>query len=1274
MDFLRSKSGRIILALLVLIAFIAMAGKSQDYTSASENGSKTSFFKRWERGSERLTGIFQSGKSKSGSKSGEGGGKSAAAKTEAAAAQTSTTLTGTIFNENNAILAGAVITVRKAGTYDVVKTGNSNDKGIYSIDSLQPDTYDILAAHPKFVSLIRPNFTILPQNEKVLFDFILPLGATINGVVLNEENQPIEGARIASRKNKSEPISSDGKILTDDSTYNTQVTDTRGTFTLEGIAMGSNVFEVAAPGYTMERMIVDMTPEKAAEQFKVTLKRNGILLGKIIDENGDPVSTASVSLTRYKPLKGKEVALDKAKNTVITNADGNFKFEKLFNEGYYDVMVEEGRFAPGIYPQVLTNSQNIVWTLQTGGSMSGTTVLIDRETQPVSVNVRAEAVIKGTTFTLESKSDGNGFFEFEKVPYAAYKLYVSDGKYVSEPRDPVNCEKDKPIADLKLELYEAAILKGKVVDSSTQKSVAYAKVNLKSTYGPLNNKSKDFSTFANAHGEFYFYKLPSGLQVAGAEAKGYLKGNTGKTQQSFFLVPGETKSDLTLLLDHGGSVEGFVVDAEGRSVQGSEVQLYLANAFDGGIDISQLKGTTDGTGYFKIWGIEVGERVQLFASARKEGFTKTRSDMIELTDKTMDVSTQIRLSKGGVITGIVTDQENLPISGAEITFSTHAFPGDPSPGSIVVHTQSNGTYQIRNAPPGGGSVSVSAASFVAQGRGVSIRDGEPTANVNFQLQKGQFIKGRVIDLQNKPIAGAKVRANGVSGAQGSEEAVTDKHGKYELKNLGKGSFNLTATFKIKTPDGDQNYTFVKTKVPVNTISADIECDIWNSASGKVMASVGGSIKNFHISLRSKSGGDFGQDFTFNLDKGFTNGFYRFVNIPRGIYDINVRADGYEPHTEEKVAIGPHTRTQLFEIRLKPAGGVVGSVFSATTDRPVHNASVRLVEVDSKKSVSGSTDLRGNFRIASVPEGLYKVAISHPAYTGTELDYIQVTEKRERDLGKLYLDAGGAIRGTIVNERGDPLPNINISISGVTPAKSTTTDGAGNYMVQGVQFGRWPMVIKGRVNSRQVYTYRSVDVMKDETKKLDITLETSADLNGMLVASAENPINSANIKIHPYDENRVALDSISYGAEAQNNSFDIKQVPPGQYFLWVSGYGRISSFTAWKELFLNRGHNQTTIEAPSAKIGGTITANGAGVPGVGVQLYPMMGDIRLKRGLYNQLIRAGVTNENGQFVFDMLQAGNYQIIQEGASGIWNAQSPFGIGNGQQNMGFNLVWAP
>lgn len=1179
-------------------------------------------------------------------------------------------LTGIVKNEVDERVKEAKITLRGVGT-TFNQSFQTNDEGEFEATGMPEGTYDILAAHPKYATLVRPNFT-MKLEEPAFVEFRLPLGATVKGLVVDEEGKPIVGVRVGAHRRKMEQLAGGGKIFLDDSTYKTTVTDKDGTFSLAGVAMGENVIESDKAGYEQDSRTLKVQPDKVDDQVKITLKKTGFIAGTVVDEAGKPISTATVSLTRYKGIGGPYENLQKEKFSVISDTSGTFKLSKLFNEGFYDVSVEHADYAPGIFPLVAAGTEQLTCMLERGGAISGRTEFIDRPSTPAVILLAAQTVIKGTTFTKEIKTEATGQFFFTNLPYGTYNLYADSHGIVSEPKTDVPSVKDKPTRGVLVEVYEAAVVRGRVSNAENNAPIGGAKVSVQASYGMTTPKSRTFESVTDSHGEFEVRRLPSGVHVASASAENFMRTANGSSAQTFTLQPGEEKNDVALRLDHGGSVEGFVLDKNGRAVRSAEVQLFAASGTSRPERFAKMKCNTDDTGYFKLWGFEVSDRDQLYASAQKKGYTKTRSDIITLTAKKPDGSTQIVLAAGGAVAGRVTDEAKMPVPGAEVKFVTNEFPGDPSSSQLVAYTASDGSYQVSNCTPGSARITVSRSGFVQQGKDVQVTDAKLKSNVDFTLSKGFQITGRVATLEGDPIAGAKVRASPLGGAKGTDEAITDKKGEYTLTNLGAGQFNLEATFTLGTADGQQNYAFRISKIASGTNGAFIDCDVDNNAAGQVYNDENKAVDKFKVVLRSRADTKPTQDFTFNVERNLNaaRGFYRVVNIPRGVYTMSVTADGYEPLSLPNVAIGPHKRTTFPKLKLKSAGGIMGSVVSSSTNRPINDVTVKLIEVTKGKSApatsSGKSDYSGRFRLSSVPAGTYRLELEHPSYLAKSVEPVSVRRQRSTDLGEYSLDAGGTIQGTITEDDGTAVAGASVKVSGA--GKETRTDYAGNFLLQGVQPGRWPVVVRANVNSRSVYSFSTVGVFPDETARADFMLETSADLDGVLTAF-EGAVRSGNVSIRPFDENSTVLEDVHYDATASGERFSIKQVPPGHYFVHATGFGPVASYAIWQVAFLERGPNLLKLMLPTNSIGGRVTDSAdAPLSGVNIVVRPDLGTIRLPQTVYDLLVRAGFTDQNGRFLFANLVPGTHQVLYLDPTGVfggrWVAMPPVPVGPNSQ----------
>jgi protocatechuate 3,4-dioxygenase beta subunit len=317
---------------------------------------------------------------------------SAAIDTAHAAATTSVSIVGTIADESGKALEGAKFTVRTVDD-SFNKSFTTDKSGHFAAEGITPGTYDLLAGHTNFVTMMRPSFTAVPGSGQYIVDFKLPIGTKVIGTVADEAGKPLQNVRVAVRNNTTRQSQADGSFIQDDTTYKVQMSAKSGEFSVAGIGLGQNLFEFSRAGYEQEQRKVDVQAATAGQPLKIVLRKTGLMAGVVVDEEGKPVSTATVHLIRYKPIKGEEERIDKGAVTAVSGMDGKFKFTKLYNEGFYDLQVEDQRFAPGIYPLVAVGNERVVCALEKGGTIEGSAKFIDRATTPAAILVSAQTVI-----------------------------------------------------------------------------------------------------------------------------------------------------------------------------------------------------------------------------------------------------------------------------------------------------------------------------------------------------------------------------------------------------------------------------------------------------------------------------------------------------------------------------------------------------------------------------------------------------------------------------------------------------------------------------------------------------------------------------------------------------------------------------------------------------------------------------------------------------------------------------------------------------------------
>lgn len=1225
--------------------------------------------------------------------------------------QTSITLPGAVINEDGRPVSGARVEVRDSGESKAVRPVTTDAKGRFAIIGLAPGPHDIAAIHKDYVPVVY-RFRLDPPVSPPELVIRLPLGATLTGRVSDEENQPISEVHVAARRRKMEQMVAGGDVYLDDASYKTSDTDTSGSFSVSGVGMGDAVLEFTRAGYESQTMDIKVGADTSRTPLKVILKRTGVIAGVVVDENNQPVTSAPIQLVRYRAFGAEGVELPKGKHSAMSGADGSFAFKRLFNEGFYDLRIEDPRYAPGVYNNVPAGSEQVTCVLQRGGEIRGRAEYIDRETTPARMILEVEATVSGTTFTAQSTSGENGEFAFDRLPYGRYRFGSASEGIALEPHPGAESRRQWVTSGILVQAYETCVAAGHVYEAETDSPVDNATVTVQAAYGPQQKLSRTFRTVTNSSGEFSFDRLPAGFHVVQAVAESLMRTPSGTSAQTVTLLRGEKRENIVLRLSHGGSVEGFVSDANGSRVEGADVQLYVANTGERSMDVKSLNARTDVTGYFRIWGIKVGDELQLYASARKEGYAKTRSPIIGLTAQKPDAVTQIVMTDGGGVAGRITDVEGNPVPLAQIRAVSREFVGDPSGSAVESSSGSDGTYLVGNCTPGKTRITVTCPGFVQQGREVTVTEGRVTQPVNFRLVRGNLISGRIATFEGKPLANAKVSARPLSGATGTGDAVSDKNGDYSIRDLGKGYFRIEASFTIKTDDGIQNYTFTLPRVASGTSTADIDCDVDNYGSGRIENEQNKGIDTFRLTLRSRTDTQPTQDFRFNLDRSYSKarGQYTILNLPRGVYSLQVTATGYETYREENLIVGPGKRTVFPTITLKSAGGLKGMVISSTTDRPVYNATVRLLDMSqpeftilSKRELayssnreiveiinpdvyndqldrnnenvpvakvrtnvatSARTEYDGTFSVPGAPAGTYTVEIDHPDYAPVRVPDVRLMERTPTDMGRIYLDAGGSLVGQVIDDRGEPVYQAVIQLPGVVPRKEARTDPGGNYALRGIRPGQYTVKIRGTVHGRKSHSFAVVGISADQATVQDVRL----DLMAILYARPSGAPAAASFSAQLYgvDYSGNVHSDIYYDAPFSSGMIFGQNIPSGRYWMRIGGTS--SGVTFWRQQIveLGWGENQVWFNFPTARFAGRVLREDTGAAGVTVQLMPEVRGVTLPNSIYQGLMRSGKTNSTGAFNIRNLQEGSYRVAYGGV-----AAPPANLAPGQAVTGITLT---
>lgn len=1192
--------------------------------------------------------------------------------------------------------------------------------------------YQLAFTHPKYSTEVRSEQQVYGPLRGISISVVMQTRVLVKGTVVDEEGKPVPGASVAGQRNWLQQFAGTGRVFLDDAAYPTVVADAKGAFQMSDVSIGNNTITASRPGYARAESRLEVPAGGLATPLKLVLKRPAHITGRVVDEEMTLAKDVKVTAVSFQPFGATAAALPASGFSALTDDQGRFKLQKLFADGYYHLRFEHPAYAIMELSHVTAGTDNLSMTMQRGGEVSGRVAYLDRPSTAAHVLMRATTGgatsfqpgndLPPTTITRSAMSRASGDFIIPKLPYGSYDLSVNYEGFVNEPRAKVTSARDKPSTNNLVEIYEASHLAGRVVDAASGNELPGADVVVKATYGFGTQRTRQFNRKADATGRFSFDNLPGGIHQVTAKADGYLPTSGNVADYTVPLAAGAKLDDYTVFLSKGGVVKGQVVSADGQGIGESEVQLFVASGSFNGLNVKDLNMTTDGGGFFEFRDFPIGQRLSLYVSARKEGYAKKHSELVELFPDQPEIATQVIMTPGGVISGKVTDTQGTPIYGVKVTFDSREFPGDPSPSEFFTFTDSAGNYLIERCTPGRATLVAERDDYVRQIKSSTILEGRLLSRQNFKMQLSRNIQGTVADFNGNPIAAATVTAAPLPKSTGSGRVTTDKKGDFLLDDLGIGRFRVEASFTLDTPDGKQAYTFIKPEVPVGAVGVPVDCDIAPSAYGKIMGREGKGVDVFTLTLRSRLDTEPKQEFRFNLERQYkaANGDFRLLQVPRGLYNLKVEAPGYETWESEEVIVGPGNRTRLPTIRMNVASQILGTVISSTTGKPVQGALVRVLD-DGKKDTetvnrielagyertdiieyldaaydddfkydpdpltrlvarvranvvtTRNTNVYGKFDIDDLAAGTYTIEIEHPMFRPKRIRNITVARDSESDVGQVEMEPGGIVRGRVVDLEGNGILNASVQIKGELQGRNRSrTDVAGNFVMRGIANGDWPVTVLATLNGRKVYAWKKISVRPDETSLVEFVLETSANLRGRVTLPG-GVAQSGTVRLYVVDETGTVMDDISYTSTIKNGNYSIADIPPGRYFTLVDGKGAKGGFAIWRWVDVNRGSNTDNLSGISATMGGTANdvVSGEIVRGAQVQAAVDVTGVIVPQSIQNQLRLADSTDAAGRFTFPYLQPGTHRIWAGGPGRQIIPVDAIAIGAGQDIKDYKVA---
>ncbi len=526
------------------------------------------------------------------------------------------------------------------------------------------------------------------------------------------------------------------------------------------------------------------------------------------------------------------------------------------------------------------------------------------------------------------------------------------------------------------------------------------------------------------------------------------------------------------------------------------------------------------------------------------------------------------------------------------------------------------------------------------------------------LTRAGKLRGRVVDLKGRPLAGAAVVAisQNALGQRAfspadpvTDRAVTDPQGRFELQRVRpEQSYEVRAS-RAGTFPAAERATVAEQPRDLTLVLAPAR-----EARGKVQDAAGKPIAGAEAIVRpalrpgsSDNGADNGTG-----TQSDAQGVFSLPELPAAEVELTVRRKGYAPALLPALRIPTGTGpADLGVVTLRPGATLAGRVIDHRgqavpggevffLDKPADPNEMERALKDRKPAATVAAD--GRFSIEDLAQGApVHVAVRSPGFLIAQARSVRPpTEKPV----VIRLEPEAALSGRVVDEAGAPVPGARIDLHwqaflpeepdrpvGQPILRNTRADGEGRFKLRGIPAG----AARVSASAPAFVPLEGVEVDLPRAGELRLVLERGALLQGRVTTAAGEPVPAVRVGVS--------------GAGAATND-------DGLYWLEGAELGR------QEVIFLHPSHGRVAKPfeiqpgvnvldltfAPGVEVAGRVI-DGAGkpVPGAKVELAP---EYRFDPRLYRD-----VTGEDGRFRLSTVVAGKYRLTA-GADGFAGTERP------------------
>lgn len=730
---------------------------------------------------------------------------------------------------------------------------------------------------------------------------------------------------------------------------------------------------------------------------------------------------------------------------------------------------------------------------------------------------------------------------------------------------------------------------------------------------------------SDADGRFVLPRVAPGRYDLEVGARGFAKLRVPGVR----VERGEGPCELgTVTLAPGVTLEGRVVDPEGRAVEGAGIYVEpvdswrIVDRFYGGED-EEPATRSAADGWFRLEDLEPGKA--LAVTAELSGYGSTVANRVPIPR--VEPLTLV-LAPRGAIAGRVVDSAGSPIAGAKLAVSVRREVGlmttmvpVTSPGDLVRSTE-DGRFRVEGVDAGQATIHAVASGHAAStGTVVDLAPGQTVENVEIVLADGARLTGRVLGGEGEPRPGARVLARQGRGVGGS--GMTDAEGRFWLDGvaLGRGTVDVT--------DPDLGRMSREIEIVAGENRTELRFSAAGEVAGRVLSPSGVPLAGAAVELRQVGGAQMG----WRRSATGGDGAFRFSALADGLYELAASAEGHaSARLPEPIRVAG-APLEGIELRLSDGGVVRGRVLGVEIAE-MSEVSVRATAATPGLSRSAALDYKGNFRLDHLEPGAWVVSARHEADGRTGERSVDVPADGAETEIEIELPRGFRLSGR-VTRGGRPLNDVVVSLRARERRRSSwaSTDVEGGFAFSGLVAGPYDLYVR-----RASTTLHEREVILDGDRELTIDLAATALRGQVIDAGDRRPLADAQASL---TSAATAATGAGMGRSSARSDgggrFAFENLSPGSYRLRVDreGYEAVE-----RPIELGEEPGETLILELAATEGVVLEVRSAsgGVPGT-VQVA--------LRGADGRLVATGMTDpdDRGRVRLSTAPRGSWELLAQ-----------------------------